>query len=61
MIRIVDDARTHVRSFTCLLCGSEFVADFEEVDKRTGELKCPVCNTSICWAIGDLVDEEKKG
>lgn len=58
MIRIVDDARTHVRRFTCSLCGSEIVADFEEVNWYTGALRCPVCNTSICWTDGDLVYEE---
>lgn len=59
MIRIIDDARTHVRRFTCLICGSEFVADFEEVNWYTGCLKCPVCNASICWTDGDLIDGEK--
>ena len=58
MIRIVDDARTHVRRFTCPLCGSEIVADFEEVNKYTGILRCPVCNEHICWISGDLADEE---
>ena len=59
MIRIVDDARTHVRHFTCPLCGSEIVADFNEVNRYTGVLSCPVCDEHICWTTGDLVDGEK--
>ena len=58
MIRIVDDARTQVRRFTCLRCGSEFVADFEEVNRRIGSVRCPVCNAYISWPDGDLVDGE---
>lgn len=62
MIRIVDDARTQIRRFTCSICGTEFVADFEEANKYTGFLECPICRASKSWTIGDIVyDEEEKG
>lgn len=61
MIRILKDARTQTRSFSCLTCGTEFVADFEEMN-YTGTLRCPVCKSSVTWALGDIVyDEEEKG
>lgn len=67
MIRILKDARTQTRRFACLVCGTEFVADFEEVNTCTGHLKCPVCKTSMSWSVGDIVyddivyNKEEKG
>ncbi len=59
MIKILVDSRTYTRCFRCPNCGTEYIADYEEVDRITGYLQCPTCNASAEWVSGRRITTDK--